>query len=92
MSIGTFHTMEGENSESNSLIILQAGSTWDPDIVEYDRIMKSQPGFDLILGPNALKELGIVQNFWTIEIDIDKIILPMRVITKLSTRTKIERA
>ncbi len=38
----------------------------------------SKQGFDLILGSNTLKELGIVLNFWTKEIDIDKIILPMR--------------
>ena len=44
----------------------------------------SQPGFDLILGTNTLKELGIVLNFRTKEIDIDGIILPMRNITKNS--------
>ncbi len=52
----------------------------------------SKPGFDLILGTNTLKELGTVLNFRTKEIDIDEIILPMRDITKLSTRAKIERA
>ncbi len=52
----------------------------------------SKPGFDLILGTNSLKELGIVLNFRTKEIDIDEIILPMRDISKLSTRAKIERA
>jgi hypothetical protein len=34
-----------------------------PDIVEYDGHSVSQPGFDLILGTNTLKELGIVLNF-----------------------------
>ena len=52
----------------------------------------SKPGFDLILGTNTLKELGIVLNFRTKEIDINEIILPMRDISKLSTRAKIERA
>jgi hypothetical protein len=52
----------------------------------------SQPGFDLILGTDTLKELGIVLHFRTKEIDIDDIIVPMRDITKLSTRAKLERA
>ena len=34
-----------------------------PDIVEYDGKTMSKPGFDLILGTNTLKELGIVLNF-----------------------------
>ena len=34
-----------------------------PDIVEYDGTTMSQPGFDLILGTNILKELGTVLNF-----------------------------
>ena len=63
-----------------------------PDIVEYDGTTMSKPGFDLILGTNTLKELGIVLNFWTKEIYIDKITLSVRDITKLSTRAKIERA
>ena len=54
----------------------------------------SHAGFDLILGTNTdtLKDLGIVQNFRTKEIDINDIIVPMRDITKLSTRAKLERA
>ena len=51
-----------------------------------------KPVFDLILGTNILKELGIVLNFLTKEIDMDKINLPMRDITKLSTRANIEMA
>jgi hypothetical protein len=39
----------------------------------------------LTSGTNTSKELGI-------EVGIDEIILPMRDITKLSTRAKIERA
>ncbi len=34
-----------------------------PDIVEYDGTTISQPGFDLILGRNTLKELRIILNF-----------------------------
>jgi hypothetical protein len=36
------------------------------------------PGFDIILGTNTMKELGIILNFWMKEIDIDYIIFPMR--------------
>jgi hypothetical protein len=60
-----------------------------PDIIEYDGFSMCQPGFDLILGTKILIELGIVLIFLTKEIDIDEIILPMRDITKLSTRAKI---
>ena len=93
MSNGTFH-VHGRGklrikfldySTSRKYLIQQ-------DVVEYDGTTMSQSGFDLILGTYTLKELGIVLNFQTKEIDIDEIILPMRDITKLSTRAKIERA
>ncbi len=42
-----------------------------PEVVEYDETEMSQPGFDLILGTNTLRELGIILNFQTKEIDID---------------------
>ena len=62
-----------------------------PDVVEYkDPIDK--PGFDLILGSNTMKELGIVLDFWTKEITLDEIPLPMRDINKLSTRAQIEKS
>ena len=62
-----------------------------PDVVEYkDPIDK--PGFDLILGSNTMKELGIVLDFRTKEITLDEISLPMRDINKLSTRTQIEKS
>ena len=34
-----------------------------PDVVEYDGHSLSQPGFDIILGTNTLKELGVILNF-----------------------------
>eukprot|EP00804_Cyclotella_cryptica_P003809 CCRYP_008945-RA/>CCRYP_008945-RA protein AED:0.52 eAED:0.52 QI:0/0/0/0.66/0/0/3/0/164 len=46
----------------------------------------TKPGFDLILGSNTLKELGIVLDFRTKEITVDDISLPMRDINKLKTR------
>ena len=36
-----------------------------PDIVEYDKNHTTEPGFDLILGCNTMKELGIVLDFRT---------------------------
>jgi len=49
-----------------------------PDVVEYNENNMTKPGFDLILGSNTLKELGIVLDFWTKEITLDDITLPMR--------------
>ena len=51
----------------------------------------TKPVFDLILGCNTMKELGIVLDFWTNEIIIDEIILPMRDINSL-TMSNMDRA
>jgi hypothetical protein len=61
-----------------------------PDVVEYMEDSLTKPGFDLILGSNTLKELGIVLDFWTKEITLDDISLPMRDIKKLTTRAMFE--
>jgi hypothetical protein len=60
--------------------------------VEYKENSLTKPGFDLILGSNTLKELGIVLDFWTKEITLDNISLPMREINNLKTRATVERA
>ena len=60
--------------------------------MEYKEDSMVKPGFDLILGSNTMKELGIVLNFWTKEITVDDISLPMRDINKLKTKASIERA
>ena len=61
-----------------------------PNVVEFkDPVDK--PGFDLILGSKTMKELGIVLDFWTKEITLDEISLPMRDINKLSPRAQIEK-
>ena len=52
----------------------------------------TKPVFDLILGVKTLREFSIVLDFWTKEITIDEIILPMRDINNLSTSSKIEKA
>ena len=51
----------------------------------------TKPVYDLILGCNTMKELGIVLDFLTKQITSDEIILPMRNINSLA-RTKIEKA
>jgi hypothetical protein len=63
-----------------------------PDVVEYKENSLTKPGFDLILGSNTLKELGIVLDFRTKEITLDNISLPMRDINNLKTRATVERA
>ncbi len=52
----------------------------------------SKPGFDNILGCNTMKELVLVLDFWTKEITLDEISLPMRDINKLSTQAQIEKS
>ena len=51
----------------------------------------TKPVYDLILGCKTMNELGIVLDFWTNEITIDDIVLPMRDINSLTT-SKMERA
>ena len=63
-----------------------------PDVVEYDGKKLAKPAFDLILGMNTLRELGIVLDFWTKTITVDEITSPMRNINKLSTKSRIEQA
>jgi hypothetical protein len=66
--------------------------TIQPDIVEYDENHTTEPGFDLILGCNTMKELEIVVEFWTKEIKLDEISLPMRDIKNLRTRSAADKA
>ncbi len=53
----------------------------EPDVVEYNK--GSKPQYDLILGTETMKELGIVLDFKVTMITIDEIILPMRNINYL---------
>ena len=92
-SNGTFHTKGRgevnlkfcEYSNSKEFLV-------KPDIVEYDQNKMTKPAFDLILGVESLKKLGIVLDFRTSTITIDEIILPMRNIDNLSSKHKIEKA
>ncbi len=51
----------------------------------------TKPVYDLTLGFNTMKELGIVLDFQTKQVTIDEIILPMRNINSLTT-SKMENA
>jgi hypothetical protein len=53
----------------------------EPDVVEYNKDSKLQ--YDLILGNETMKELGIVLDFKSKTITIDEITLPMRNINLL---------
>jgi hypothetical protein len=53
----------------------------EPDVVEYSKESKLQ--YDLILGYETMKELGIVLDFKSKTITIDEITLPMRNINLL---------
>jgi hypothetical protein len=48
----------------------------EPDVVEYDK--DNKPQYDLILGTETMKELGIILNFRDKMVTIDEIIFPMR--------------
>ena len=61
------------------------------DIVEYDENHTTKPGFDLILGCNTMKELGIVL-LSDKKISIDEISLPMRDINNLRTKIAADKA
>ena len=52
----------------------------------------TEPEFDLILGCNTMKELGIVLDFWTKEITLGEISLPMRDNKNLRTRAVANKA
>ncbi len=58
-----------------------------PDVVEYDRKKMTKPLFDLILGCETMKKVGIVLDFQTKEITIHEVILPMRDINSLTNST-----
>jgi hypothetical protein len=88
-SSGTFHTDKVGNvdillPEYSNLKYISVKT----DVVEYDGTRGDQKStYDLILGVNTMRELGIVLDFDTLKITIDKITLPMRDISSLQ-RTK----
>ena len=59
-----------------------------PDIMEYDKA-NYDPKFDLIIGTNTMKELGIVLDFSREMIMINKIDLPMQKIEEIQKPNKL---
>ena len=59
-----------------------------PDIMRYDKA-NYDPKFDLIIGTNTMKDLGIVLDFSREMIMIDKIDLPMRRIGEIQKPNKL---
>ncbi len=60
----------------------------EPDVVKYDE--DSKPQYDLILGMETMKELGIVLDFKDKTITIDEVTLPMRNINNLQRRSILQ--
>jgi len=61
-----------------------------PDIVEYSD--DTPPMYDLILGKHSLHDLGVVLDFKEKTTTIDKILLPMRNISRLQLEPSVSRA
>jgi hypothetical protein len=53
----------------------------EPDVVKYNK--NNRPQYDLILGTNTMKELGVMLDFKAKTITIDEVILPIRNINNL---------
>jgi hypothetical protein len=60
-------------------------------VFEYDQKL-GKPVFDLIIGCNSMKRLGIVMDFKSKTITIDEIILPMRNIKNLTNKSTVQEA
>jgi hypothetical protein len=74
---GIFQTKHKARVELN--FFNYSDSKWyysEPDVVEYRK--ESTPQYDLILGNETMKELGIVLDFKSKTITIDEITFPMR--------------
>ena len=81
-SNGIFQTKQKARVELN--FFDYSDSKWyysKPDVVKYRK--ESKPQFDLILGSETMKELGIVLDFKSKTITFDEITLPMRNINLL---------
>jgi hypothetical protein len=62
-----------------------------PDIVEYSP-GEQAPLYDLIIGKQTMRNLGVNLDFQEKTITIDKILLPMRNIVNLHLKPRITRA
>jgi hypothetical protein len=59
-------------------------------VVKYEK--GSRPQYDLILGTETMKELGVVLDFKAKKITIDEIILPIRNINHLQGASRLHAA
>ena len=74
---GIFHTKHKVRVELNFFDYSDSKRYYaEPDVVKYDEDSKLQ--YDLILGTETMKELGIVLDFKAKAITVDEITLPMR--------------
>jgi hypothetical protein len=79
---GIFQTKHKARIELNFFDYSDSRSYYsEPDVVEYRK--DSKPQYDLILGNETMKEVGIVLDFKSKTITIDEITLPMRNINLL---------
>ncbi len=79
---GIFQTKQKDRIELNFFEYSDSKRFYsEPDVVEYYK--GSKPQYDLILGSEPMKELGIMLDFKAKMITIDEIILPMRNINYL---------
>ena len=81
-SNGIFQTKHKARAELNFFEYSDSKRYYsEPDVVEYNK--DSKPQYDLILGNETMKKLGIVLDFKSKTITIDEITLPMRNINHL---------
>ncbi len=59
----------------------------EPDVVKYSE--NNRPQYDLILGTETMKELGIVLDFKAKRITVNEVILPMRNINHLQATSML---
>jgi hypothetical protein len=79
---GIFHTKLKARVELNFFDYSDSKRYYaEPDVVKYDE--DSKPQYDLILGTETMKEIGIVLDFEARAITVDEITLPMRNINHL---------
>ncbi len=86
---GIFHTKHKASLELNFFDYSDSKSYYaEPDVVKYDE--DSKPQYDLILGMETMKELGIVLDFKAKTITVDEITLPMRNINNLQRHSILQ--
>jgi hypothetical protein len=87
---GIFHTKHKARIELNFFDYSDSKRYYaEPDVVKYDEDSKPEY-YDLILGTETMKELGIVLDFKAKTITFDEILLPMRNINHLQRHSILQ--